>query len=283
VINQNDFIALFAPLTKLSKDGAVLPMRMANYDPTELIRLCESILQDGEISSDEVYELSQWLNDHREACFQWPGDQLVAPLQSAWDDGKINKTELRTIAALLRRILKDWAKYQTEVSLEYAADFADEILSSLNVYEPRLPAIPIVIRVKSYTTKGILYDVDLTGPSCTCPDWRSHRQEFPAGHLTRCCKHVFDAYSRFEPQLGWPSWIGAFLNVSWPAHPKQEWQVLAWPEPVLISNAPNLWANAFVPDNASYERYGYNVVEQRWAYGMAPDRSFEIIQAIESM
>ena len=35
---------------------------MESYDPTPLIDLCEAILADGELSADEVYRLSEFLN-----------------------------------------------------------------------------------------------------------------------------------------------------------------------------------------------------------------------------
>lgn len=64
---------------------------------SELVAVCEHILEDGEISGDELYALAEWLNGHREACFVWPGNLLVKPLQDAWSDGKITKTEARRI------------------------------------------------------------------------------------------------------------------------------------------------------------------------------------------
>lgn len=96
---------------------------MADYDSTELVRLCESILEDGEISNVELYELAEWLDEHREACFHWPGDHLVKPLQEIWSDGKVTKTELRKIARLLVRICKEWAKNLAEEATDGQVSF----------------------------------------------------------------------------------------------------------------------------------------------------------------
>jgi hypothetical protein len=71
---------------------------MSDYDPSELLLLCESIIEDGELTYDELYQLAEWLNNHQEACSNWPGGLLVAPLQKAWADGKITKTEARQVA-----------------------------------------------------------------------------------------------------------------------------------------------------------------------------------------
>ena len=35
-----------------------------------------------------------------------------------------------------------------------------------------------------------VYQVDLSGHSCTCPDFTKRRQELPLGHALRCCNQV---------------------------------------------------------------------------------------------
>jgi hypothetical protein len=72
-----------------------------SYDPRELLILCESIMEDGELTYDELYQLAEWLNNHREACSKWPGSLLVAPLHKAWADGKVTKTEARQVARVI--------------------------------------------------------------------------------------------------------------------------------------------------------------------------------------
>ena len=52
---------------------------MSDDDTVELLALCETILADGELSYDELYRLAEWLNNHPEASFQWPGNLLVVP------------------------------------------------------------------------------------------------------------------------------------------------------------------------------------------------------------
>ena len=61
---------------------------MSGYDPSELLLVCDSIIEDGELAYDELYQLAEWLNSHREACVHWPGSLLVEPLQRTWADGK---------------------------------------------------------------------------------------------------------------------------------------------------------------------------------------------------
>jgi hemerythrin-like domain-containing protein len=59
---------------------------MSDYDASELLVVCESILEDGELTYDELYRLADWLNSHHDACLHWPGNLLVEPLQKAGSD-----------------------------------------------------------------------------------------------------------------------------------------------------------------------------------------------------
>jgi hypothetical protein len=63
----------------------------------------------------------------------------------------------------------------------------------------------------------------------------------------------------------------------------QGWLTFRQPELVLISSAPNRWANVFAPDDGHYDRYGYNVTENRWAYEIEPPASEKIKKVILSL
>jgi hypothetical protein len=39
---------------------------------------------------------------------------------------------------------------------------------------------------------------------------------------------------------------------------------------VLISSAPNGWADVFAPEDGQYDHYGYNATEDRRAYNIDP-------------
>ena len=166
---------------------------MSDDDPSELLLLCDSIIEDGELTYDELYQLAEWLNGHREACAYWPGNLLVKPLQNVWADGKITKTEVRQFARLLVQIRKEAAKPEPKQQSPNLTEMASQAAGKFDLTSSLLPEIPFSTRIKSRTTRTTLYDVDLNGPTCTCPDFRSYRSKLPTGHLTRCCKHIFDA------------------------------------------------------------------------------------------
>ena len=268
--------------------AAINDASMSDDSPSALLLLCDSIVEDGELTSDEVYQLAEWLNGHREACAYWPGNLLVKPLQNAWNDGKITKTEARQIARLLLQIRKEAAKRDAERQAANAIEVATQAARTFDLARPLLPAIPISALIKSRTTKTTFYEVDLNGPTCTCPDFRSYRSKLPAGHLARCCKHIFDAYAQIEPPDGWPGWLESFLGVGAAPHPHQKWRIITFGQGwlgmqtvfVLISSAPNDWANVFAPDNGLYDRYGYNVRKHRWAYEIQPPQSEKIAKAV---
>lgn len=254
---------------------------MNDAESSELIALCESILEDDEVSVEEVRRLGQWLKENEDARRIWPGEVLAQPVQEVLLDGRVNKAELRKVSVLLRRIQKEWAaRWQQKVQQDAIAKAA-RAANELDLSRARLPSLSVTFQVMSHSERGVVYDVDLTGPSCNCPDWKSNRSAIPLGDLTRCCKHTFDAFARVRPSAGWPEWLDAFLEQGWRAHPQTRWLVLeASGRRVLASTAPIEWANVFAPGTTGYQRYGYSVAERRWSYGVEPDGAAQISKAI---
>ena len=130
---------------------------MSDYDPSELMVVCESIIEDGELTYDELYRLADWLNNHHDACLHWPGNLLVEPLQKAWADGKITKTEARQLARIILQIRKGAAKREAEEeALAQAAKIASQAAHTFDLTRPNLPTIPFATHVKSHTKRGFL-------------------------------------------------------------------------------------------------------------------------------
>jgi hypothetical protein len=149
-----------------------VPPEMGEYDPTELVGICDSMLDFGEVTENEAYNLADWLNKHDEACLHWPGEELIRPLQEIWADGKVTRTELRRLTGLIRGIHKEWTKIQFDESMQRAGQQVEELPPKMPPSEPKLPPIDLTLRIKSHTQPDVRYDVDLSGPSCTCPDQR---------------------------------------------------------------------------------------------------------------
>lgn len=254
---------------------------MTQVVSAQLIALCESILEDGEVSVDEVRRLRDWLDQHENERACWPGEIIADPVHAILADDRVTKTELRKVGALLRRVHREWVARRQESARQEAIATTARTLSELDLSLARLPSIPQTLRVRSHTEKDLVYDVDLTGPSCSCPDWTTQRSHLPVGDLSRCCKHVFDAFARTRPSDGWPEWLEAYFAQGWRPHPRTRWKVLNISGRfVLASTAPVAWANVFAPVASYYQRFGYSVVERRWSYGEEPDGAFYIANAI---
>jgi hypothetical protein len=254
---------------------------MSDTESSGLIGLCESILEDGEVSVEEVRRLGQWIQENEAARRTWPGEVLTQPVQDVLLDGRVNKAELRKISVLLHRMQKEWAARWQEKVQQDAIARAASAANELDLSYAWLPSVPVTFQVMSHSERGVVYHVDLAGPSCDCPDWKSNRRTLPPGDLTRCCKHTFDAFGRVRPGTGWPGWLDAFLEQGWRPHPQTRWLVLEVSDRlVLASTAPIEWANVFAPSSAGYQRFGYSVAERRWSYGVEPDGAVQIAKAI---
>lgn len=258
-------------------------IRPKNFNPDELLAICDATVEDGELTYVEIQDLADWVKNHPESHQHWPGDLLVAPLQNVWTDGNVTKAEARLVGQLILRIRKKWRR--SSRIREKAIIHSTRISETFDHSRAQLPSMPIVLRIKSHTDDSVTYNVDMRGPSCTCLDFRSLRQKLPIGHLTRCCKHMFNAYAEIEPMGGWTGWLGAYLEYGWKPHPQQEWAVIEIDsKPILISSAPQEWANVFAPyDNNSYERFGFSVVERRWSYSIEPRGADRIASAVVAL
>jgi hypothetical protein len=243
----------------------------------ELLHLCRTITDDGDLTDKELYSLAEWLNEHPDACHSWPGNVLVDPLQRVWADGKINCTELKEMAIVLWRI-------ESEYSRAYSSAKVQEALDSFTVSEARLPVVSLQAKVPS-STGDEPYDIDLAAHTCTCGDWVYKRREIGAGEIGRACKHIMKALRDVAPQGGWPAWFAGLIEDCClrdrGPHSADLWYVVNVADhPVLFGTGASDWANVFEMKDGQYTRFGYNVIEDRWAYGERPYRSGTIVKAI---
>lgn len=244
-----------------------------------LLLLIESILEDGEVSPDELYGLAEWLNENPEQCDRWPGDILANALAKAWADGSISPRELKQLANLLLKVVKESRKRDKAESLREVSVVVSKAIEGIDLWCPVIPSIPVTVAIESESEKGRFYEVDLTGPSCTCPDWSEERRHLPQGQMGRCCKHVMRALSAVRPENGWPGWLAAFVGNAYPPKPSQTWGAFDLVgKPCLISSPHKGWVNVLSPCSDGYSRFGYSVEERRWAYGERPYRSTQILE-----
>ena len=146
---------------------------MSEVDNKELIALCDSILSDDEVTTDEAYALAQWLNDHPAATESWPGSELVGPLQEMWADGIASPSDLQKLARLLGGLEREWVRRSTPAHASHKVklvDFARALGKT-----PRVPKIAVTLDIPSWEQADTTYRVNLRGPSCSCDEWRRWR------------------------------------------------------------------------------------------------------------
>lgn len=240
----------------------------------QLRSLLDEVIEDGELTFNEIKSLADWLNQNQKVRSEWPAKQLHRFMKVISADRKISNREAKDLRDLILIIRKQWGAPDITVSKKQCeVDF--------ELYSPYLPKIPLAYDIKSHSRTGVSYHVSLETVSCECPDFRGQRERLEPRHLGRCCKHVFDAF-RCVPVKTWPSWLHAFLENSFPPHPNQEWKIFKMRDsPVLLGLPVGDWANAFAPAAEGYSRFGYNVSDHRWAYGIEPEGAEEIASQLE--
>jgi hypothetical protein len=254
------------------------------FESPELIALCASVLSDGEVSADEAYSLAEWLNKHPEAAQNWPGSELVKVLQELWADRAVVSRELHRLARVLTSVQREWARHP-ETNICATSNHSVIDLSQLKIDEVRLASFNAKFSVPSQSEPSRFYEVDLNGPSCTCPDWCTWRSNLPVGDLTRCCKHILSVYARLVRPAKTDNWLLAFIANAWPAHPGTSWHLMTVESGKVLfcSASARGWSNVFAMADGSYTRFGYNVEEERWAYGVEPLFANAIAAAITSL
>ena len=84
-------------------------MKMESTKDNKVFGLCRKIIEDGKLTEDEVYDLSNFINKQTDECDnvsgKWPANLLIKPLQEVWRDGVLDSKELKTLAELLVSIV----------------------------------------------------------------------------------------------------------------------------------------------------------------------------------
>src|SRR5262249_33811749 len=110
--------------------------------------------------------------------------------------------EQKKVAALLRRVQKESLVREAQRIQQDASAAAARAAAALDLSQARVPSVPVTLAASLTPREGVVYDVDLTWPSCNCADWTRSRSALPRGDLTRCCKHTFDAFPQVRPSAG---------------------------------------------------------------------------------
>jgi len=258
---------------------------MSKYDPAELLSFCDAILEDSEVSVDEVYAIAEWLNSNPSACDHWPGNLMVGPLQAIWADDKTTETELQIFAQVLTSIQQERQKRESKRAKADAGRVMDSSVASafqdFDESVPWIPAINVASTEESMTEPGQAYHVDLLKQTCSCPNWMDYRRSELLGSPLRFCKHMFSALGNASRKEDWPAWLGCLVQSGTSLRPGSSLSVAELPGGaalIVVSDRP--WCDVIAWKAGSYSRFGFNRLEHRWAYGNAPEGPMEIRRLI---
>jgi len=254
---------------------------MEKYDPSPLIDLCEGILADGELSSDEVYRLSEFLNATPECTLHWPGRQLAELMVKVWKDGELSHEELDEIALALADIQREWHQ---QVAGQ-APDVPPNLMPAQTLDLRQnfvLPSIHFQTTVTSFSDSAVQYEVNLDGPECDCEDWVTRRSEVPKGHFGRCCKHIVSLLRNIRFQGPLDEFLEAFSETGTTPHPGKDWATALVDGARCFFSSPAFeWSDVLLKTSEGWKRYGFNMADGRWAYQKAPAEAGAIEELIK--
>ena len=244
----------------------------------QLIEFCRTLTLDGDISDEDAWELGNYLNENPESCDEWPGDELASLISKIFANGSVSESELKQLASKIGSIEKKSFKIFNKEQIS-------ESIESFSPYDCILPSIPTIVSIKSDSNPDESYSVNLSDSSCSCSDWYGARKHFPSNTLNRCCKHVAYALHKVKKDLEYPEWLQCLINECRHSEkglsPKVKWtMVLVKNNPVLVSSGTGDWINVYAHHDGYFSKFGYNIKEERWSYGMRPYYSATIKTAL---
>lgn len=245
----------------------------------EFMRLVHEVADDGELTVSEIRSLAQWINENRDQRALWPVNGFYPLLKSVFSDGKVDKSELLQIARLVQTSIRHYQRLRS-------ASNSTTVMRPSIFFDPKVAKLPTMsgdFTIPSESEDGVSYQVQLSGPQCSCPDFLSMRAQLPVGDISRCCKHIMGAYATTRPSGGWPSWLDSLLEGGFRPFPKQRWKVIQIANTdALVSSPEPTWGNLYVRIGDESKRYGYSINEDRWSYGMVPPDAAVAEKAIRS-
>lgn len=150
--------------------------------------------------------------------------------------------------------------------------------------------LPPPLHIDSFAGTDETYIVDLAARTCTCPDFIKRRAALPQQSALRLCKHAASVL------LAQPiaSQINPMLACAYSDEFYSSWdQLMEFPlNGISIGvgiKAGTPWVNIIAakpskakrPRPPSYQRYGFNIEERRWAYREAAPQATAIIAWVD--
>lgn len=242
------------------------------------LRLIRRITSDGELSYEEVWDLADYLNGNESAQHKWPGTRLWRQLERTFEDREIDEDELINLGRIIEEVEEACSGVSTG-----ATNFSKRVeTDNIKNTAIALPIINQTLFIDPPKADEKKYALDLRAHTCSCPDWFSHHKEIPAGSFGRACKHIMASLSQAHEDgelitRGWDKTVVRLIKIisgfGLGADPLNHWRHLEWDDgEAYLGWGKTDWTSIFADvGGGRFERFGYNLEDDRWAYGEAPE------------
>lgn len=144
---------------------------------------------------------------------------------------------------------------------------------------------PTAVVVKSSSTKGAQYLVDLSRQTCECMDFSGTRSRYAFGDSRRFCKHMVKAMLKQKREM--PPILRRMFDDAERAGKGlflEEIRMTADDESgILVAKSQaGEWFSVIAESNGQLVRHGYNIAEKRWSYGRPPENESYCRRLVES-
>ncbi len=249
-----------------------------------VIKYLHGLTYDGVLSSEEIWNLAQWLNQQPKKILEaWPANELVKALNSAFADNELTAGEMDELAQLMITIEQLWMEFAPRVG-EHHEEEKEEVVAAApgKPHKAALPEFDF-----STTLEGGMA-VELKKHTCTCNEWLENRTDFSEGDFRRFCPHMAKAYSRLKAaesaklDPAFDAFVEDYRSRGKGTSVDEVWQVADLKAgKILYATSPTKeWVDVYAPGRSGYQRYGYNRKEHRWAYGETPRQIARDIPAL---
>ena len=246
----------------------------------DTLRFIRHITEDGILTDEEIWSLGNFLNEHPDAQSNWPGNILFEILQHVFDDGRLDPHEVEAIGYYLRGIELQCSFSTRDDAPASPREYPKDL--HFDVIEFRLPVLDNQVEVPPSMQFEKSHTVNLLKHECDCAEFAFKRRYLPEGSLGRACKHMVKALDAPDigcqiPKLDWNSKLFQLVQhhseMNRSLNPVPSWKILKAEDfdCVVSWGGDHEWAHVYAEnDSGGLERYGYNLQQNRWAYGAKP-------------
>lgn len=141
-----------------------------------------------------------------------------------------------------------------------------------------LPSSGNPIVVDSFSEPGVSYKVDLVKMSCSCPDFVGRRSQYPVGTVTRACKHLKQELLKL-PEIRNSLTYAVLEDKYFQKHYYYDPKI-----PLIVGYTKDKeWVSVFAKSGPkTFQKFGYSLLEHRWAYDTEPKDEDKILEIIHS-